>query len=427
MVRTTPALTAAEAERLIRQFESQGDHRTGSPGDDACTRWLIDELTSHGIDAEAQPYAFPRLAIERAEITISGRTVPGVPLYDGGFTPPDGVDAKLIEADSAPGAIALWYREADPNFFGPAIYESLLAAHQAGTLGVVIVAGDDQGAPVVRNAERIDDPLPIPVLQVAPADWPDTASLRDAVDVTLTIDATRAPGPATNVVATIPGSDPDATPVVLMTPKSGWFRCAAERGGGHAVWLTAAAAIARDAASNGNKRPLWLVCSGGHELHHYGLDAYLDALPFSVSDVHCWIHLGASIGAREPRPALAASDPGLQQLMVDALSQAGAIERTLMPLGAPGGGEARNVAERGGRFVSILGGHRYFHSPNDTVDLAVDSDSVARHAEAVTGVLRTLLNRSELSTSDLTTNGELSTSDLTTNGERSTSDQTTNE
>ena len=384
------ALSATEAERLIRQFAAQGDHRTGSPGDDACTLWLIDELSQRGIDAEAQPYSFPRLTIERAELTVAGRTVPGTALYDGGFTPLHGVQAKLIEAPptetpAAPGAIALWYREPGPSFFGPGIYDPLQVAHEAGTLGVVIVAGDDQGDPVVRNAERIDDPLPIPVLQVAPRD---VVPLQNAATATLTVDATRQPGSATNVVAAIPGSDPDAAPVVLMTPKSGWFSCAAERGGGHAVWLAAAAAIAKDPG----RRPLWLVCSGGHELHHYGLDAYLDALPFSCPQAHCWIHLGASIGAKEPRPALAAADAQVQQLMLDALAQAGAVERALTPLGVPGGGEARNVAERGGRFVSILGGHRYFHSPNDTVDLALDSESVVRHAQAVTQILRTLLN-----------------------------------
>ena len=267
------------------------------------------------------------------------------------------------------------------------------AAHEAGTLAIVIVAGDDQGAPVVRNAERIDDPLPIPVLQVAPRDaGPLQPAVAGAVPVALVIHASREPGQATNVVATIPGVDPDSAPVVLMTPKSGWFSCAAERGGGQVIWLAAAGAITRDPATNSQKRPLWLVCSGGHELHHYGLDAYLDLLPVPVLDIHCWIHLGASIGAKHPRPALGAADEHVQQLMIDALSDAGAVERTLMPIGAPGGGEARNVAERGGRFVSLLGGHRYFHSPNDTVDLAVDTDSVARHAHAVTQVLRTLLN-----------------------------------
>ena len=214
------ALNATEAERLIRQFAAQGDHRTGSPGDDACTLWLIDELSQRGIDAEAQPYSFPRLTIERAELTVAGRTVPGTALYDGGFTPLHGVQAKLIEAPStetpaAPGAIALWYREPGPSFFGPGIYDPLQVAHEAGTLGVVIVAGDDQGDPVVRNAERIDDPLPIPVLQVAPRD---VVPLQNAATATLTVDATRQPGSATNVVAAIPGSDPDAAPVVLMTP-----------------------------------------------------------------------------------------------------------------------------------------------------------------------------------------------------------------
>lgn len=271
------------------------------------------------------------------------------------------------------------------TFFGANIYDALQAAAKAGTRGVVIVAGDDLGAPVVRNAERIDDPLPLPVLQIAPRD---AGPLRDGVEVTLTIDACRDRGSATNVVATLPGTDPEAAPVGFMTPKSGWFTCAAERGGGHAVWLTAAAAIARV----DTRRPLWLVCSGGHELHHYGLAAYLESMSIACSNTHCWVHLGASIGAREPLPLLGAADGELQRLMIDALAEAGALERITMPVGNPGRGEARNIAERDGRFLTLVGGHRYFHSPNDTLDLAVDTDSVARHARAVTAVLRRLLN-----------------------------------
>ena len=50
--------------------------------------------------------------------------------------------------------------------------------------------------------------------------------------------------------------------------------------------------------------------------------------------------------------------------------------------GSAGGGEARNIDELGGRFVSFLGGHRYFHTPEDTVDRAVDAESIARWARA---------------------------------------------
>ena len=65
------------------------------------------------------------------------------------------------------------------------------------------------------------------------------------------------------------------------------------------------------------------------------------------------------------------------------------MERAPMPVGTAGG-EARNIAERGGRFVSFLGPHRYFHSAHDTVDRAVDGESVARHADAVNRIVAAL-------------------------------------
>ena len=44
-----------------------------------------------------------------------------------------------------------------------------------------------------------------------------------------------------------------------------------------------------------------------------------------------------------------------------------------------GFGEARNIREIGGRFVSFLGGHPYFHSPSDTYDRCIDPESLAKH------------------------------------------------
>ncbi|MCH8100873.1 MAG: hypothetical protein IIB74_10610, partial [Proteobacteria bacterium] len=51
----------------------------------------------------------------------------------------------------------------------------------------------------------------------------------------------------------------------------------------------------------------------------------------------------------------------------------------------------RNIADAGGRFVTILGGHAYFHSPNDTVDRAVDAESVARYARAARAIVEGML------------------------------------
>lgn len=265
------------------------------------------------------------------------------------------------------------------------IYTSFELARSDGANGIILVMGDPDGYPVVRNAEQPLDPIELPVLQVAPID---AAPLLDAIgaEATMIVDGGRVDAPADNVIATIPGTDPNAAPVVLMTPKSGWYTCAAERGGGIAVWLEIAARI----AANPGQRTLNLVASSGHELHHLGLDHYISELGDDAAQVHAWMHLGASIGSRNGSPSYAASDNELFETATSALATQG-IKRRAFPVGNAGYGEARNIGEIGGRFVSLLGGHPYFHSPQDTYDRCVDPDSLARHTNAVEQIVRHLL------------------------------------
>jgi len=205
----------------------------------------------------------------------------------------------------------------------------------------------------------------------------------------LVIDGWRETRTAANVIATIPGTDASLAPVTLMTPKSGWYTCAAERGGGIAIWMEVAGRIAADPG----QRSLNLVASSGHELHHLGLDCYISALGEDAGRVHSWMHLGASIGSRNGQPSYAASDDELFGIATDALSEQG-LERRAFPVGNAGFGEARNIGEIGGRFVSLLGGHPYFHSPLDTYDRCIDPESLARHTDAVERIVREMINGS---------------------------------
>ena len=374
------ATLAREAERRIRAYERLGIHRTGWGADDAAAHWLVEELAAIGIEGRVEQFEFPQLHIRRAELRIGDRAIPGVPLYDCGTTGREGVSAPLVAVPDGvldgPGpAIAVWeLPDADTRRLTPAVYETLESLAAAGAIGVLMVMGDEHGEPVLRNAERPDEPLALPVLQVAPKDVGEGL----AGDGTLVIDAERRPGTALNVAAEIAGTDPSLAPVVLMTPKSGWYTCAAERGGGLAVWLAAAEAVAKQPG----ERTLKLIASSGHELHHYGLDAWLDG-PTGVpaQDAHVWIHLGASIGAKRGIGRVGAADEDLMKLALGALAEHG-IKRDPMAVGFSGFGEARNIAERGGRYISLLGGHPYFHSPNDVFAKAVDGKSLVAHAVA---------------------------------------------
>ena len=380
---------AAAAERRIRAFEEMGIHRTGWKADNQTADWLIAELRSIGVEARAQPFRAPRWDWDKTEVRVAGHRIVGQPMSDGGLTSGIGAVAQLLrEPRYNTVSIIVWQPTTDdPRRFGPEIYDHLDHLEAQGAQGVVLVMGDEHGNGILRNAERPWDPIRLPVLQVAPKEAGPLLDNDNEKEVAeLVIRGRREEVQALNVLAEIPGADPNAAPVTLMTPKSGWFTCAAERGGGIAVWL----AVAERIAAQRPRRTLQLVASSGHELHHLGLDAYLESLGDAASKVSAWIHLGAAIGAKRGTPSLAASDDELMTIAQSALSASG-IERAPFPVGRSGYGEARNIAEIGGRYISLLGGHPYFHSPQDTFDNAVDLNLLTRHINAVEAMTQKLL------------------------------------
>lgn len=373
-----------DAERRIRAYEEMGIHRTGREADNTTTWWMIEELRKIGVNADHQTWRFPRVEIHDASIRFGPWDIPAVPTFDGAFTDHHGLTGTL-RTDNRPGIVVWEFAHDDQERMAAGIYSSFELARQDGADGVILVMGDPDGHPVLRNAERPLDPIELPVLQVAPID---AGPLLDAIgsEVTMISDGGRVDAPADNVIGTIPGTDPDAAPVVLMTPKSGWYTCAAERGGGIAIWMEVAGRI----AANPGRRSLNLVASSGHELQHLGLDHYIRELGDAAHDVHAWMHLGASIGSRNGQPSYAASDDELFNVATGALNAQG-LQRRAFPVGNAGYGEARNIGEINGRFASFLGGHPYFHSPLDTYDRCVDPESLARHTDAAEQIVRYML------------------------------------
>ena len=373
-----------DAECRIRAYEEMGDHRTGREADNSTTLWMMEELREVGVEADWQTWRFPRVEIHDASIRFGGWDIPAVPTYDCAFTDHRGVTG-VLRRDNGPGIVVWKFGPDDQERMAAGIYSSFELARQDGADGIILVMGDPDGYPVVRNAERPLDPIDLPVLQVAPID---AEPILDAIgsEATMIVDGGRVDAPAHNVVATIPGTDPGAAPVVLMTPKSGWYTCAAERGGGIVIWMEVAGRI----AANPGRRTLNLVASSGHELHHLGFDHYIRELGDAAHEVHAWMHLGASIGSRNGNPSYAASDEELFGVATDALNEQG-LERRAFPVGNAGFGEARNIGEINGRFVSFLGGHPYFHSPLDTYDRCVDPESLAKHTDAVERIVRAMI------------------------------------
>ncbi len=389
-----PGLDPARIEARIRAYEGFGVHRTGWPGDDKTSEWLKAELIAAGVAAETERFSFPRVEVQRARLTWADGSVDGEPMFDGGFTRIGGLTGDLGEDDDPEPfgkiLIATSALKADRRWVVPDARAHYAALENEGVLGIVVPTGDPDGEIVVRNAEHIRQPFGVPVLQVASKQARQlSAALVVGGEATLEIDGDRLSSRATNVIATLPGSDEAAAPLVVMTPKSGWFSCAAERGGGLTIWLALAEGLA---ALPARRRTVHFVASSGHELHHAGLEEFMKQRPALAKGAHAWLHLGASIGAKNAAARMGAADEALHGATTAALASAGVEGYEAMGVGEPGGGEARNIAQYGGRYVTFLGGHPYFHSPQDTFDRTCDPASVARWGTAMWTVLTGLLD-----------------------------------
>ena len=374
--------------RIVREYDSQGDHRTGSPVDAQSGRWLADRVDDAGIVPEIEWMGFSRIDIQAAYVEIGDRRAEGVPLFDGGFTDAAGVTGTLGALDGA-GTIGL-------GQFGPRAGADFHAyrrttSHRA---AVTVTGGPANGVPeglALLNAPDFKAPFGPPVLQVASRhrDWlADAAAAGAAARVVAHV--SRRPEEVFNVTATLRGTEPSLAPIFVMTPRSGWWTCASERGGGIAVWLEMIRGIA---AAPTPRRTTVFLASTGHELGHYGLEEFLRTRSRLVRGAHAWIHLGANFGAAVGgAPLLQASSPELQDRATEALGRVGEAPARRRPVGEPPAGEARHIHAGGGTYLSVVGDNGLFHHPWDRWPDAVDVDRVARYARAFTEVGLQLAN-----------------------------------
>jgi hypothetical protein len=365
----------ARIGELIRAYDEQGFHRTGTNVDRASCDWLANEVRQIGLEPVLEEFSLSRVDPLAATLVVNGRMIEGLPLFDGGFTGAAGIEGVLgpLDGDAPIGLV-----EIAPN------------AQEAGALGnarrrnrhraIVAITRGARAGFCPSNADSFVRPFGPPVLQVASEEAAFLAECaRQGATARVTAHAERTPARAFNVVAVISGLDKGLAPLVVMTPRSGWWNCASERGGGLACWLEIMRAM-RDAKP---ARAVLFVASSGHELGHLGLDAFMARRPGLVSAAKAWIHLGANIGAAQgPGNNLQASDDEMESIAAEAIGKAGLrIDRRLARGAAPSG-EALNVHRGGGRFISIIGSNDLFHNTADRGPDVVDLKAIEGFAGA---------------------------------------------
>ena len=369
---------------VLRMYHLQGSHRTATTVDAESGQWLAREASRLGATVTPRSFRLDRVDLRACSVDHAGTTREGLPFFDGGFTSADGVRGRLGVPGS--GAPIVWTTldQAAISSEGQSI--AALRRDPSVRALVAVTEGGEAGL-CPSNAVSFLIPYGVPVLQVSSTakDWLADLARSDA-EIHLTANAVRSPASADNITASIRGKRPDLAPVVVMTPRSGWWQCVSERGGGLACWLEIVRAVA-DARPD---RTVRFLASSGHELGHLGLDTFLHEEPALIKGAWAWLHLGANIGAAGGRLRLQASADDIEALAVSAMQKASARVDGRVARGTVPAGEARNIHVGGGRYVSMLGSGPYFHNPLDLWPHAVDMDALTSYAEAATNLTLTL-------------------------------------
>jgi hypothetical protein len=372
--------------RIIDAYEHQGIHRTGTQVDRLSAEWLATEVKDAGLIPALEPFTLERIDPIAAFVSARGRRIEGVPLFDGAFTDAMGVDGRL---GKLAGAAEIGLGECAPNAAaaGPLGDARRNPRHKA----IVCVTRGLRPGLCPSNADLFLKPFGPPVLQVSSDD---AAFLEECVRqdarINVVAQVKRTTIDAFNVVATLAGADRSLPPLVVMTPRSGWWACTSERGGGIACLLE----LMRELKNTPLARDVLFVASSGHELGHLGINAFVARRPAIVSRSAGWMHFGANIGAREDAGnVIQASDDAFEKIQADAMTSAGLTIARRNPRGTVPGGEAEVVHHGGGRYVSVIGRNALFHNPADRGREAIDAQIIERFAEAFVQVARSLASR----------------------------------
>jgi hypothetical protein len=375
-----PSLPPGETiEADLLRYVGFGEKRAGGPGDTACGDWLAGELEAAGYAVRRQTFSAPYFEARRAELASGDLTAPIHPQPIVRPTGAGGVSGPLVRVDSAGhflgslgGAIALvdmpharW-----SSMLSPGARRPIEAAFAAGARAVVAITNGPTGKVIALNADGRAPMFTGPVALLAPENAGGfLAGAFQRREARLTIDGEGGRRPAFNFVGRMDRGK--GRWLAVSTPRSGWFACGAERGGGVAAWLH----LARWAATALPDHDLAFVCNTGHEYEYLGAAEAMREIAPPVAATRFWLHLGANVAARDwhetpgaPAPLPSVDSQRFLSISPDLLPLARTIFAGQIGYEAPvssavlAAGELEEVIKAGySPAAGVFGIHRYHH------------------------------------------------------------------
>jgi len=342
-------------------------HRTGTEGDNETAYWLADEIKKCGLSAELDKFDFIRRTPGKCQVSNDTHTAIGLPMFDGGSTGFDGIKGPHGSLNTDDVIAITQYGSSANDDSSINLNKARAESKHPAIVAIADVSPNIPGLAVL-NAESYRKPFGPPVLQVATQEREWLLELNADEKISVSVEMIDEESDALNVQTRIEGKEQSLSPLVVMTPKSGWWTCTSERGGGITIWLNAMRFLSKIQPT----RSVIFTANTGHELSHLGLDHFLEKNSSLVKDAFAWVHLGANFAAKTGQVLWQASsdeymEKGLKQLKALKLDEIISWPVSSRPLG-----EARNIFDGGGKFISLLGSNPLFHHPKDIWPDSID-------------------------------------------------------
>jgi hypothetical protein len=328
--------------QIIREYSQFQHHRTGSHEDRAVCSWLSEILVGQGLKVVELGYEFPRY---QAKWLVQSDDVPvaAIPVFYSATAEVDFADVPVL-----PLLLDDWHESVALEQIQRQVLRSEKAGH-----GVAIFATQSANQAVYALNVGVDFQCPLPVLLVG-ADSANTASHFNG-----SLQGKITQGRSSNLIA-YSASEHLTPELIITTPISGWFHCAAERGAGIAVVLELITRLK-------DRYRLQIVMTTGHELHHLGTDAVQAQL--DIPEQVPVLHIGSCVGVANADMVLSSNQSAqsiaeLSRIFTNDYTLV--VQRDVRQPAEGWPGESRNWVNAERRILSLAGSNRHFHTPLDT-------------------------------------------------------------
>lgn len=395
-------VSGAALYRDLITYYNFGDHRTATPGDTRTSDWLALQLRRAGFRTGFESFTLDQFFIQKTSLVINGVPIACFPLWPvrpAGLNQvnagqPNGVNPTPPANQLAPikarlgiyrrgggniprDRIALIKFPFDPRssvYKGSGHAELIEGAARAGARAIVGVTEGPTGELIALNPQSAQPPWPVPILLAPGRDEAMlTAAAQRGDEAQFLIDGREdRNASARNVIGRL---DRGKEVIVISTPQSGWFRCAAERGPGIAIFL----GLARWAAQQFSEMSFLFVSTSGHEIGELGMKRFIADQAPPPSRVRAWIHLGAGMAAckwesssRGPRRTSEVDSNRFLMCSKDLAPVVTPIFAGLPGLDHPSSlpmGEFELIAKRGYKVLGIAASHQFHQTPSDSPEM----------------------------------------------------------